>query len=50
MASCPSACANSLFDGPEPSALEDQILGLLETAGIPSEINDKIMKLIEEGE
>lgn len=29
MTSCPSAYANSLFDGPEPSTLEDEILGLL---------------------
>lgn len=50
MIRCPSADAHKLFEGPEPSELEDEILGLLEAAGIPSDINDKIMKLVSEGE
>lgn len=34
----------------EPSELSETILGLLEGAGISSDINDAICKLIEEGE
>lgn len=34
----------------EPSELSESILGLLENAGISSDINDAICKLIEEGE
>ena len=50
MIRCPSYDAHKLFEGPEPSALEEEILTLLEAAGIPSDINDKIMKLVAEGE
>jgi hypothetical protein len=38
------------FQGCEPSKLSETILGLLEDAGISSDINDGIYKLIEEGE
>ena len=34
----------------EPSELSEKILDLLENAGISSDINDAICKLIEEGE
>lgn len=34
----------------DPSELSEKILGLLENAGISSDINDAICKLIEEGE
>lgn len=50
MVRCPSADAHKLFEGPEPSELEENILMLLEAAGIPSAINDKIMKLVAKGE
>ncbi len=50
MTRCPSYAAHKLFEGPEPSELEENILMLLEAAGIPSAINDKIMKLVAEGE
>lgn len=36
--------------GPEPSELEDAVLGLLEDAGIPTAVNDQIMKLIQDAE
>lgn len=32
------------------TVLQDDVLGLLEQAGIPTEINDQIMKLVEKGE
>ena len=32
---------------PAPSDLVDKVLGLLEEAGVPTEINDKIVDLIE---
>ena len=50
MVRCPSYDAHKLFEGQEPSALEEDILELLEAGGIPSDINDKIMKLVAEGE
>jgi hypothetical protein len=47
---CPSRGANPFDGGVEPSALEDQVLGLLEDAALPADINDQIMGLIAEGE
>lgn len=37
-------------EGRDPSVLEDAVLQLLEEAGIDTEINDQIMKLVEAGE
>src|SRR5690242_12436242 len=37
-------------DSSDPSKLVEDVLGLLEDAGIATEINDKIVALIEEGE
>lgn len=37
-------------EGRDPSELEDAILELLEDAGIDTETNDQIMKLVEAGE
>lgn len=38
------------FDVDVVSKLQDDVLGLLEEAGLPTEINDKIMVLVAEGE
>jgi hypothetical protein len=37
-------------DDPEPSQLQEEVLALLEEAGIDSRINDQIMNLIIEAE
>lgn len=50
MVRCPSADAHKLFEGQEPSELEEDILALLEAAGIPSKISDQIMMLVAKGE
>lgn len=34
----------------DPTKLQEDVLGLLEDAGIPTETNDQIMKLIENAE
>ncbi len=46
---CPSYGAK-MFEGGDPTDLQDSILALLEAADIPSTINDQIMILVERGE
>ena len=46
---CPSR-STPYDDCLEPSALEDAVLLLLEAAGIPTTVNDQIMKLIAAAE
>ena len=52
MTICPSQAWGRYCDaqGGDTTQLEDDILGLLEAAGIETEINDKICALIREGE
>jgi hypothetical protein len=37
-------------DVPDVTELQETVLGLLESAGIPTEVNDQIVRLIEQGE
>lgn len=50
--SYPAGCSGPLAEdgGPDPSALVDDLLQTLEDGGVPSEINDQIIKLVEEWE
>jgi len=50
--SYPAGCngPDDQYLGPEPSELVEDVLGILEDAGVPENINDKIVKLIEEWE
>jgi hypothetical protein len=52
MISCPSQAWDRHCDVQcgDTTQLEDDILGLLEAAGIETEVNDKICALIREGE
>ena len=48
--SYPPGCSGPDADMPVPSELVDGILAKLEDAGVPTEINDKIARLIEDWE
>jgi len=50
MARCPSYGADRLFDGGDPTALQEAVGILLEEADIPTSINDAIDALIGLGE
>jgi len=45
--SYPPGCSGPPDEGPGPSVLVEEVLGLLEDAGVPEQINDQIEKLIE---
>lgn len=45
--SYPPGCSGPPDDMPEGSPLVDELLGALEDAGVPTEINDKIVKMVE---
>lgn len=45
--SYPAGCSGPPDDIPAPSDLVEAVLGLLEDAFVPTEINDKIVELIE---
>lgn len=49
--SYPPGCSGTPFDQDDGiSGLQEKVLELLEAAGIPTEVNDKIIKLISEAE
>lgn len=49
--SYPPGCSGGPYDGvTDPSALQETVLELLESAGIDTSTNDQIMTLIEAGE
>lgn len=50
MVRCPSYGADRLFDGGDPTALQEAVGILLEEADIPTPINDTISELIWLGE
>ncbi len=47
---CPSRGADHLYDGGDPTDMQDAVLALLEAENLPSKINDQIMVLIQQGE
>lgn len=48
--SYPPGCSGTPFDQDGVTELQDKVLELLEEAGIPPEVNDKIMKLVSDAE
>lgn len=46
----PPGCTHKMIEdaitGPEPYPEEDQILEILEAAGVPSDVNDKVLAVV----